>query len=162
MIITPKHEYQIPPIIFCGKKTGLQIRTTSGGHDYEGLSYVAHIPFVIIDFIHMSEIEVDIEAKIAWVGAGATVGFLYYRIAEKSHTLGFPGGNCPTNGVGGHFSGGGFGFMQRKYDLAADNVIDARLVNVHGQIPDRKSMGEDLCWGAIRGGGGASFDVIVA
>ncbi|KAL0423632.1 UNVERIFIED_CONTAM: Berberine bridge enzyme-like 18 [Sesamum radiatum] len=150
-----------PPVMYCAKENDMEIRTRSGGHDYEGLSYVSEVPFLIIDLINLSEVTVDVEQKTAWVEAGATIGSLYYRIAEKSPTLGFPAGVCPTVGVGGHFSGGGYGTLLRKYGLAADNVIDARIIDVNGRILDRESMGEDLFW-AIRGGGGASFGVILA
>ncbi|KAH6765642.1 hypothetical protein C2S52_016625 [Perilla frutescens var. hirtella] len=161
VIITPEHESQIPPIIYCSKATALQIRTRSGGHDFEGLSYTSQVPFVLVDLINFSDITVDAVTKTAWVEAGATIGSLCYRIAEKTPILGFPVGLCPTVGVGGHFSGGGNGAMARKYGLAADNVIDARIIDVNGRFLNRKSMGEDLFW-AIRGGGGASFGVIVA
>ncbi|KAK2977275.1 hypothetical protein RJ640_005537 [Escallonia rubra] len=160
VIVTPVDESQIPTIIKCAKKHDMQIRIRSGGHDYEGLSYVSQVPFIILDMINLRSISVDTETSTAWVQTGATIGELYYRIAEKSKVLGFPAGVCPTVGVGGHVSGGGYGYMLRKYGLAADNVIDARLVNVDGEILDRKSMGEDLFW-AIRGGGGASFGVIL-
>ncbi|KAH6784059.1 hypothetical protein C2S52_009018 [Perilla frutescens var. hirtella] len=161
VIITPEHESQIPAIIYCAKESDLEIRTRSGGHDFEGLSYVSQVPFVIVDLINLSEVTVNVEEKTAWIEAGATLGSVYYRIAEKSPVLGFPAGLCPSVGVGGHISGGGYGAMMRKYGLAGDNVIDARIVDVNGRILDRKSMGEDLFW-AIRGGGGASFGVIVA
>ncbi|XP_057812232.1 tetrahydroberberine oxidase-like [Salvia miltiorrhiza] len=161
VILQPEYESQIPPIICCAKSSGLQIRTRSGGHDYEGLSYVAQVPFVILDLINLSEIKVDAAEKTAWVGSGSTTGSVYYRVAEKSPVLGFPAGSCTTIGIGGHFSGGGYGTLMRKYGLAADQVIDARIVDVNGRILDRESMGEELFW-AIRGGGGASFGVILA
>jgi FAD/FMN-containing dehydrogenase len=151
----------IQAAINCSQTHGLQIRVRSGGHDYEGLSYVSNVPFLLIDLIDFRSISVDAENSTAWVQAGATTGEVYYRIAEKSRSLGFPTGICTTLGVSGHFSGGGYGPMLRKYGLAADNIIDAQLIDVKGRILDRGSMGEDLFW-AIRGGGGASFGIILS
>ncbi|XP_022714493.1 berberine bridge enzyme-like 28 [Durio zibethinus] len=161
VIVTPSHISHIQATINCSRNHDMQIRIRSGGHDYEGLSYVSQVPFVIIDLINLRSIDIDVENNTAWVQAGATIGELYYRIAEKSTTLAFPAGVCPTVGVGGHFSGGGYGMLMRKFGLAADQIIDAHLVDVDGRLLDRNSMGEDLFW-AIRGGGGASFGVIVS
>ncbi|XP_038895543.1 berberine bridge enzyme-like 18 [Benincasa hispida] len=161
LIITPSHVSHIQAAVICSKSHGLQIRTRSGGHDFEGLSYVAYRPFIVVDLINLRSISVDDENNTAWVESGATLGELYYRIGEKSRTLAFPAGVCPTVGIGGHFSGGGYGLMLRKFGLAADNVIDAHLVDANGKVHDRESMGEDLFW-AIRGGGGGSFGIVVA
>ncbi|KAL6529153.1 hypothetical protein OROHE_014897 [Orobanche hederae] len=91
VIITPELESQIPPIILCARKIGLEIRVRSTGLDFEGLSISSKFPFVIIDMINLREITVDAEDKTAWVGAGATFGELYHRIVEKSPVLAFPG-----------------------------------------------------------------------
>ncbi|KAL2494162.1 FAD-binding Berberine family protein [Forsythia ovata] len=58
-------------------------------------------------------------------------------------------------------SGGGYGMLSRRHGIAADHIIDAKVIDVNGRILDRKSMGEDLFW-AIRGGGGTSFGIVVA
>ncbi|XP_075652558.1 berberine bridge enzyme-like 21 [Castanea sativa] len=161
MIVTPTNESHVQAAVICAKQNGIQIRIRSGGHDYEGLSYVSDVPFIILDLFNLRSITVDIAEKTAWVQAVATVGEVYYRIWEKSKVHGFPAAICPTVGVGGHFSGGGYGNMLRKYGLSVDNVVDAKIVDVNGRILDKNSMGEDLFW-AIRGGGGASFGVILA
>ncbi|KAJ4980627.1 hypothetical protein NE237_031464 [Protea cynaroides] len=161
LIITPTQNSHIQAAVICSRDNGLQIKVRSGGHDYEGLSYRSNVEFIIIDLRNLRSITVDTANKAAWVEAGATIGEVYYHIANKSNTLGFPAGLCPTVGVGGHFSGGGIGTLMRKYGLAADNIIDAYVVDVDGRILDRKSMGEDLFW-AIRGGGGASFGIIAS
>ncbi|KAL8508336.1 hypothetical protein ACS0TY_018802 [Phlomoides rotata] len=43
VIITPEHESQIPPIVHCAKQSGVEIRTRSGGHDFEALSSVSKV-----------------------------------------------------------------------------------------------------------------------
>ncbi|KAK9068356.1 hypothetical protein SSX86_012468 [Deinandra increscens subsp. villosa] len=163
-IITPLSYSHVQSAILCSKTFKFQLRIRSGGHDYAGLSYTSHddqSPFVVLDLKQLRSITVDSGHNTAWVESGATIGELYYWVSKESKNLGFPAGFCPTVGIGGHISGGGFGAMVRKYGLAADNVIDARIIDVNGRILDRKSMGEDLFW-AIRGGGGGSFGVVVA
>ncbi|CAI0545945.1 unnamed protein product [Linum tenue] len=100
--------------------------------------------------INFQDVAVDVASKTAWVQAGATLGQLYYAIAQKSSTLAFPAGVCPR-----------YGTMQRKHGLAADNVVDAVFIDAKGRTLGRSSMGEDMFW-AVRGGGGNTFGVAVA
>ncbi|KAJ4702913.1 reticuline oxidase-like protein [Melia azedarach] len=160
IIITPLQESHVQAAVICTKQAGYQLKIRSGGHDYEGISYIADSPFFILDMFNLRAIDVDIKDESAWVQSGATLGEVYYRIWEKSKLHGFPAGVCPTVGVGGHFSGGGYGNMLRRFGLSVDNVLDAKIVDVQGRILDRKAMGEDLFW-AINGGGGGSFGVIL-
>ncbi|KAG8639237.1 hypothetical protein MANES_14G125200v8 [Manihot esculenta] len=161
IILAPTQISHVQASVICSKKVGYQLKIRSGGHDYEGISYSSDDPFFLLDMFNLRSVDVDVKNESAWVQTGATLGEVYYRIWEKSKAHGFPAGICPTVGVGGHFSGGGYGNMLRKFGLAVDNVLDAQIVDANGKLLDRKAMGEDLFW-AIRGGGGASFGVIIS
>ncbi|RDX68797.1 Berberine bridge enzyme-like 21, partial [Mucuna pruriens] len=161
LVVTPLEEPHVQGAVICAINIGIQLKIRSGGHDYEGISYVSDQPFIILDMFHFRNITVDVQNEVAVVQSGATLGEVYYRIWEKSKVHGFPAGVCPTVGVGGHLSGGGYGNMIRKYGLSVDHIVDAKIVDVKGRILDKETMGEDLFW-AIRGGGGASFGVILS
>ncbi|KAG6607170.1 Berberine bridge enzyme-like 26, partial [Cucurbita argyrosperma subsp. sororia] len=160
-IIKPSQPSQVQAAVICCNNHDLRIRVRSGGHDFEGLSYVANVTFVVIDLVNLNSVTVDTENNTAWVQSGATQGEVYYKLGQKTSAFGFPGGVQPTVGIGGFLSGGGYGMMVRRYGLGADNVVDALLVDANGRLLDRDSMGEDLFW-AIRGGGGGSFGIVLA
>ncbi|XP_045814894.1 reticuline oxidase-like [Trifolium pratense] len=162
-IVLPESLDQLQKTVTCCRQNSLGIRVRSGGHSYEGTSSVAGngTLFVIIDMMNLNNVSVDIKTETAWVEGGATLGETYYAISQASDAYGFSAGSCPTVGVGGHISGGGFGLLSRKYGLAADNVVDARLIDANGRLLDRKTMGEDVFW-AIRGGGGGLWGIVYA
>ncbi|KAL3839299.1 hypothetical protein ACJIZ3_023890 [Penstemon smallii] len=164
LIFTPLTEKHVQAAVICAKElNNIHLRVRSGGHDYECLSYISKTiePFIIVDLSKLRSISVDIQDNSAWVQAGATLGELYYTISQKSKMRGFPAGVCPSVGLGGYITGGGYGALMRRYGLAADNAIDAHIVDAEGRVLDRESMGEDLFW-AIRGGGGGSFGIILS
>ncbi|KAK1384826.1 berberine bridge enzyme-like 21 [Heracleum sosnowskyi] len=161
VIVAAMHESHVRAAILCSNQTNVLLRTRCGGHDYEALSYTANLPFVILDMFNFRSIDINLEDDTALVEGGVLLGELYYRIAEKSSTRAFPAGVCPTVGVSGHFSGGGYGTLIRKYGLSVDNIVDAKIMGLDGIVKDREAMGEDLFW-AIRGGGGASFGVVLS
>ncbi|KAK8468811.1 hypothetical protein PHAVU_006G124900, partial [Phaseolus vulgaris] len=82
LIVTPFHVSHVQAVVLCAKKHNLLIKIRSGGHDYEGLSYVASKPFFILDMFHLRSIRVEIDTETAWVEAGATLGEVYYRIGR--------------------------------------------------------------------------------
>lgn len=169
LLLTPATADEVRACVTCCRRHGLTVRARSGGHDYEGLSYRSVSrpggkarPFAVIDVAALREVRVDAARRVARAGSGATLGELYYAVARGSGgALGFPAGICPTVCVGGHISGGGFGPMMRRHGLAADNVVDAEVVDAEGRLLDRAAMGDGLFW-AIRGGGGGSFGVVVS
>ncbi|WCJ39332.1 FAD-binding Berberine family protein [Euphorbia peplus] len=160
-IVLPESIEQLGKTISCCREVKFEIRVRCGGHSYEGTSVAVtnENPFVIIDMMKLNNVLVDVEAETAIVEGGATLGETYSAIAEASDAYGFTAGSCPTVGVGGHIGGGGFGLLSRKHGLAADNVVDAIIVDANGNFLDRKAMGEDVFW-AIRGGGGGIWGVV--
>ncbi|KAH0877219.1 hypothetical protein HID58_064613 [Brassica napus] len=72
IVIAARSEPHVQAAVLCTKSLNIQLKTRSGGHDYEGVSYTSNVPFFVLDMSNLRNITVVGES--AWVGAGATLG----------------------------------------------------------------------------------------
>jgi FAD/FMN-containing dehydrogenase len=128
----------------------LPLSVRSGGHSLAHYSVIDGA--VVVDFSEMKRVAIDPQTRLARVQPGATSGDL--AGPANAHGLALSTGDTYSVGMGGLATGGGIGFMVRKYGLAADNLRAAQVVTAAGEIVTAsESEHPDLFW-AIRGGGG--------
>jgi FAD/FMN-containing dehydrogenase len=134
---------------------GLPLAVRSGGHSVARHSMIDDA--IVVDLSGMKGVSVDPQPRIAGVQAGATSGDL--AGPAHAHSLALSTGDTHSVGMGGLTTGGGIGFMVRKYGLAIDNLLAAQVVTAAGQIVTASAAEHpDLFWG-IRGGGG-NFGIV--
>jgi FAD/FMN-containing dehydrogenase len=127
----------------------------SGGHSGAGHGSVDG--GLVIDLRELSAIEVDPGTKTAWAGAGLTAVEVARAAHEHGLSIGF--GDTGSVGIGGITTGGGVGYLVRKFGLTIDDLIGAEIVTADGRLRTVDAEHEpDLFW-AIRGGGG-NFGVV--
>ncbi len=128
----------------------LPLAVRSGGHSLAQHSMIDGA--IVVDLSTMKRVNIDPDARIARVQAGATSGDL--AGPANAHGLALSTGDTASVGMGGLTTGGGIGFMVRKYGLAIDNLLSAQVVTAAGDIITASEFEHpDLFW-AIRGGGG--------
>jgi FAD/FMN-containing dehydrogenase len=133
----------------------LPLAVRSGGHSVAGHSMIDGA--VVVDLSGMKRVTIDPNARIARVEAGATSGDL--AGPANDYGLALSTGDTRSVGMGGLVTGGGIGFMVRKYGLAIDNLLSAQVVTAAGEIVTASADEHpDLFW-AIRGGGG-NFGIV--
>ena len=100
----------------------------------------------------MKGLLIDADRRLAWAQPGLTAGEVTAAAAE--HGLAVPFGDTASVGIGGLTTGGGIGFLTRKYGLTIDNLVAAEVVTADGRVLTvDEERHPDLFW-AIRGGGG--------
>jgi len=138
---------------------------TSGGHCLEGFVADPEVR-VILDVSPMHRVYADPGLGAVAVEAGATVGGTFQALSESWGSV-IPLGEYPAIGMGGHVSGGAFGFLCRELGLAADYLYAVEVVTVDAAgrassvIATREPSDphRDLWW-AHTGGGGGNFGVV--
>src|SRR5215218_412676 len=140
----------VATVVDFARDHSLPLAVPSGGHSLAYLSVIDNA--IVVDLSDMARIEVDPEARTARVQPGATSGDLAGPANEFG--LALSTGDTHSVGMGGLTTGGGIGFMVRKYGLAIDNLHAAQVVTAAGDIVTASAEDHpDLFW-AIRGGGG--------
>ena len=107
----------------------------------------------------LQQIQVDLHARTASVGAGVKAGALL-RALEGTGLTFLVGSNADPTVVGLSITGG-MSWFGRAYGLAANSIVSVLLVDATGRLLRvTRSEHTDLFW-ALRGGGG-DFGIIVA
>lgn len=157
VIVRPRNVAEVASAITLARRDGRTLSVRSGGHS--PLGHGTNTGGVVIDLAHLDGVQVlDAGRRLVRIGAGATWG----RVSAvlDSHGWALTAGDTASVGVGGLTLGGGFGWMVRRYGLAIDHLVGARVVTADGRLLTASDKEHpDLFW-ALRGGGG-NFGVVV-
>ncbi|MDL2334933.1 MAG: FAD-binding oxidoreductase [Chloroflexota bacterium] len=135
--------------------TGAVLAMRSGGHSVAGHSTGDGV--VVLDLSPLDSIEFDTRGAMAWVGPGAKAATFTKAAYERGGAVSF--GDTGTVGLGGLITGGGIGWLVRKYGLTIDSLLAAEVVTADGELVTASAThNADLFW-ALRGGGG-NFGVV--
>jgi FAD/FMN-containing dehydrogenase len=142
-------------VIATARETGLELAVRSGGHSGAGHSVTEG--GVVLDLRDMKDADFDLDAGTVWAQTGLTAGEMTSLADEKGVAVGF--GDTGSVGIGGITTGGGIGYLTRKFGMTIDSVLAAEVVTADGQVLHVDSEAHpDLFW-AVRGGGG-NFGVV--
>lgn len=156
-IVRAKNAHAVIKAIQWAREHSVPLHIRGGGHSYEGFS---HGSGIVIDTKRMHTITVDGPAMRARIESGALLGHVSEALSRQH--LALPAGTCPSVGIVGLATGGGFGLLSRKLGLTCDNLRSLEMIDADGKTV-RASAEEnpDLFW-ACRGGGGGHFGIITA
>ncbi|WP_439678523.1 FAD-binding oxidoreductase [Embleya sp. MST-111070] len=146
-------------------RTGRRIAVRSGGHCFEDFTADPAVR-MLLDLSPMDAVGYDAGRGAFAVQPGATLGHVYRTLA-KGWGVTIPAGGCPEVGAGGHFVGGGYGPLSRRYGSVVDHLYGVEVVVVGRDGTARAVVAtreegdphRDLWW-AHTGAGGGNFGVV--
>jgi FAD/FMN-containing dehydrogenase len=155
LIVRPADAMDVSQVVSLARQTGKELAIRSGGHSLSGFG--TSEGGIVLDLSSMKGLEINAEERYAWAEAGLTAG--EYTVEAAKHGLATGFGDTGSVGLGGLTTGGGIGYLVRKYGLTIDNLLAAQVVTADGRIRHVDAETHpDLFW-AIRGGGG-NFGVV--
>jgi len=139
------------------KDNNILVSVRGGGHNVGGRAICDD--GLVIDLSAMRAVHVDPVNQTVRAQGGALLGDVDRE--THAHGLAVPIGVVSKTGIGGLTTGGGFGWLARKYGPACDNVIEAEVVTAEGRILTASAdLNSDLYWGIC--GGSGNFGVVTS
>ena len=154
-IVRPTGPDDVARAITIARNHEIELAVRCGGHS--GAGHSVSEGGIVLDLREMKSLEVDVESRTTWAGAGLTAG--EYSAGVGAHGLATGFGDTGSVGISGITLGGGIGYLTRRFGLTIDSLLAAELVTAEGErlFVDADNH-PDLFW-AIRGGGG-NFGVV--
>ncbi|CAN7304481.1 FAD-binding oxidoreductase [Rhizobium sp. LjRoot254] len=137
------------------RDNNLLVAVRGGGHNIAGSAVCDG--GLMIDLSPMNSVRIDVEAKRAWIGPGATLADVDKETAAFGMVI--PTGINSTTGIAGLTLGGGFGWLTRKYGLTLDCLASCDVVTADGRMLRASSTENSELFWALRGGGG-NFGIV--
>lgn len=146
-------------ILFC-KKTGLDFRIKSGGHNYEGFSMVNG--GFVLNLSKLKALQINTKEQTCTFGPGWLMEDLYAALKKGDQKFIMAGGICPYVSAIPVLLGGGTGIYHRKFGLTCDTVTSLTIMTNKGvSLVCNAEQNQDLFW-ACRGAGNGNFGVITS
>ncbi|KAJ5010991.1 FAD-linked oxidoreductase ZEB1 [Colletotrichum sp. SAR 10_99] len=164
-IVNGTTEEQVAAAMSWASKRNIRIVIKGTGHDLNGRSSGAYSLSIWTPNFNKLELQpewtnpADNTTEVAMiVGAGNNWGSATRGAAKYDKVL--VGGTVESVGTGGQIQGGGHGPLSSTFGLAADQILQARVVTTEGQIlVANDAQNQDLLF-AVRGGGGGQYGLV--
>jgi FAD/FMN-containing dehydrogenase len=136
---------------------GWRVAVRSGGHSWAAWS--VRDDALLIDLGDLKDLTFDPATGIATATPAVRGGDELDPFLERRGRM-FPGGHCPSVGLGGFLLQGGQGWNSRRWGWACENVLAVDVVTADGELVRADAQqNSDLYWAAR--GAGPGFPGIV-
>lgn len=173
VITIPLATVDVSNSVICASRAGLKVQAKGGGHSYASYSNGGLDGSMIVNLQGLQSVNVDngkhlpsksnaphifgdlvsnlfADTGIATVGGGARLGNMATAIYNQGQRA-LPHGTCPTVGIGGHFTHGGYGYASRLWGLALDSIVGLDIVLANGSfVHTSETQNADIYY-ALRG-----------
>ena len=172
---TAKH---VQKAVKFARKNNIRLNVKSSGHDFLGRSVAPNSLSIWLHYMQGIKLHDSFEPEGAKKdcncmpeGINASAPAITFHAGDNhgavyavANTIGMavPVAGAPTVCYGGYATGGGHSLTGARYGLAADQILEMTVVTPDGKVVVANScQNSDLFW-ALRGGGGATFGVVIS